>query len=208
MSKSLTISEKKDVYNRIKRFMMHSDITLTSDEENILTRWIACDALMRMRKHDEDSIVKEMQEQFSISPFTARRDIQQAQRLFSSARQSLKSYFMPLHLERIDKDIEELRKRMFFTKKNKEGEDELSSIDSKEVMALAKLHDAYTYAFNSMPEETSTEKMPPPIFHFILAPGQTIEKPMQLDDAIERADEIILKQGKNGVYSINGDSQE
>jgi hypothetical protein len=166
------------------------------EEHAILQRWEYCDRLLYAKEHDEQTIIDMLVKQFEVSHFTARNDIYYTQRLFADARKIQKKYLIHHHLDRIDKDLQKVRTQMFAT----EGE---KYIDPKEIQALAKLHETYTYTLNSIPEDAISEKQPPPIFQFILAPGQAIDKPMQIDDAMKAADELILKQNKDGVYTLD-----
>ena len=190
------LPKKREAFKAILRFLTHGDVKLHKEEEEMLKRWEYCDSLLRSKSKNEQQIIDELCTRFNIKPHTARNDIYQTQQLFGKSRQLNKKYLAHHHLERIDRDIQAVRSMIFKT-----GPDgKLVPLDSKEMMALAKLHEAYTYQLNSLPDEPIEDKTPPPIFHFILAPGQVIEKPLLLEDALKKADEIILKQDNDGVY--------
>lgn len=186
------LPKKRDAFTAIRRFMMDGDVQLKVEEEEILKRWIQCDALLKAKILDEQGIIDRLVKQFKVSSFTARNDIYYTQRMFADARKVIKKYLIHHHLERIDRDIQSIRKKLFANKKIP---------DAKQMAALAKMHETYTYTLNSIPEDVQHDKQPPPIFQFILAPGQVIERPMQLEDAMKKADEFIDLKETNGVYA-------
>jgi len=193
------LPKKREAFIAIKRFMMDGDVTLRDEEEKILNRWIFTDALLKAKDLDEEGMIAKIVEQFTVSPFTARNDIYYTQRLFADSRKIVKKYLIHHHLDRIDQDIQRLRKLLFNNKK-KVGDEEYDYVpDAKELAALAKLHETYTYTLNSMPEDAQLDKQPPPVFQFILAPGQVIDKPMMLEDAKKQANDIIMKQNPDGT---------
>lgn len=193
--------KKREAFVAIKRFMCEGDVTLKVEEEEILNRWIYCDALLRAKEDNEESIIDKLMENFNISHGTASRDIVNTQRLFADARRINKKYLIHHHLQRIDEDIQKIRKQLF-SKVKSDGIEIQNIPDSKEMAAYARLLESYTYTLNSIPEDIQADKQPPPIFQFILAPGQVIEKPMEIDAAQSKADELILKQNPEGVYQI------
>lgn len=200
-TRALRLPLKREAFVAIRRFMCDGDITLRQDEEEILNRWIYADALLRAKEKDEDAMIRDIADKFGISPTTARTDIANAQRLFADARKLNKKYLIHLHLQRIDEDIQKIRKRLF--KANTIDGKEIDSVpDAKETASLAKLFETYTYTLNSIPDETILDKTPPPVFQFILAPGQIIEKPMDADEAMRKADEILMKEREDGVYEM------
>lgn len=198
MGRMQLLPKKRDAFVAIKRFMCDGDVTLKVEEEGILNRWIFCDALLRAKEDDEESIIKKIAERFEVSVFTARNDIGHTQRLFADARKINKKYLIHHHLQRIDEDIQRMRKKYYLNGKTP---------DSKELAAYNKLLEVYTYTLNSIPEEIQVDKQPPPIFNFLLAPGQFIEAPLQLEDAMAKADAILLKKNKDGVYSMQEEDE-
>ncbi len=188
------LPKKREAFVAIRRFMMDGDVTLREEEEKILNRWIYVDALLKSKEHNEDAMIKKIVADHKVSVYTARNDIQYTQRLFGDSRKVNKKYLIHLHLDRIDRDIQMIRSELF--KKTKGHQ---SIPDAKEIAALAKLEEVYTYTLNSIPDDILEDKQPPPIFQFILAPGQVIERPMLLEDALKKADEI-LKLNDDGIY--------
>lgn len=197
---------KKDSYSAILRFMTKGDITLSTKDDLILSRWIYCDVLLRTKKHTEEYIIDKVVAHFNVSSYTARNDIYTAQSLFAKVRLIQKKYLIHLHLERIDKDIEELRRILFKKRIDKKGKEEDPLIDAKEMMALAKLEEVYTYTLNSVPEEINNIPLPPPIFQFMLPPGVVIERPMDGKTALQSANEILMTE-KDGVYTADDKSK-
>jgi hypothetical protein len=206
-SRALLLPSKREAFVAIKRFMCQGDVTLKGEEEEILNRWIYCDKLLRAKEDNEEGIIKKIVEAFGVSKFTASNDINNTQRLFADARTINKKYLIHHHLQRIDEDIQKIRMRLF-EKVSVGGEMVQSIPDAKEMAAYAKLLESYTYTLNSIPEEIQKDRQPPPIFQFLLAPGQVIETPLAIDDAIEKADEIILKQNNNGTYEMETEDGE
>lgn len=199
----MLLPKKREAFKAILRFLTHGDIKLKKEEEEILKRWEYCDALLRGKSKNEQQIIDELTTKYSIKPHTARNDIYQTQQLFGKSRQINKKYLAHHHLERIDRDIQLVRSVLFKTVNGT-----LVTPDAKEMMALAKLFEAYTYTLNSLPEESIEDRTPPPIFHFILAPGQVIEKPLLLDDAMKQADKLILKLNTDGIdEAITGETE-
>lgn len=198
---SVAVPEKKDAFSRIVRFMTKADITLQSDEELILDRWIYCDVLLRQGVKLHDEIVQDLCATFSISKFTALNDINQTQRLFERARQASKKYLGHLHIERINQDITRLRSVYFSTYTDKEGNQRETFPDEKEAAALAKFYDTYTKALEALPDEEVADKQPPPLFIFNLAPGQSVGELPEIEDAMAEADRIInMQENPDGVF--------
>lgn len=206
-SRALLLPKKREAFAAIKRFMCDGDVTLRTEEEVMLSRWIYADALMKEKEDTDDQIIKKLMDEYGIQKQTATSDLANAQKLFAAARSINKKYLIHHHLQRIDQDIQKIRKSLF-TYTDKDGTVKPSTPDSKEMAAYAKLLDSYTYTLNSVPDEEVKDKMPPPVFQFLLAPGQMIEKPMKVADAMSEAEEIIMKENKDGVYQMEGEEDE
>lgn len=192
------LSKKRDAFTAIRAYMLGDETELRLEEEAILNRWIYVDTMLRRKDKDEAEQIAELIEKFNIKSHTARNDIYAAQRLFADARRLVKKYLIHLHLERIDQDIQRYRK-LVFQKDEKTGKD--IAPDPKDVSALAKLQETYTYTLNSMPDVEAHAKTPPPKMMFLLAPGQTISAPLDLETAMKNADAIIMKQNNEGTYT-------
>lgn len=206
--REFAVRKKRQAFDAILRFMTRDDITLSAEEERILNRWIYCDSLMRSKQYTDEQIIQKMIDAYQVSVFTANNDINYAQDLFAKSRRLNKKYLIHHHLQRIDEDLERIRKSLFKVIKGEDGApDYYPSIDAKEMAALAKLHETYTYTLNSIPEELQKSILPPPIFQFLLAPGQVITRPMSTEEAMAKAD-ILLKENKDGVFTSETDEDE
>ena len=197
---------KKDAFSRILRWYSKSDITLSAEEEGILTRWIHVDALLRDGSKDEAQIIVDVKEKFGVSSFTAQRDIDNAQQLFGRCRQVSKKYLLDLHRQNIERDLNRIRKNMF-TYVDKDGKVSERQPDDKEITALAKMSDTYTKAVVALPDDQLEDPMPPPRFIFLLAPGQKIEVGMSVDEAALLADAIEDLREVDGVYQSEEDEE-
>jgi len=206
-SRALLLPKKREAFVAIRRYMLDGDIELKVEEELILNRWILCDALLKAKELTEEQIINKIEEQFKVSRYTALADIANTQKLFADARKINKKYLIHHHLQRIDEDIQKIRKRMF---QYTDDEGKVTDImpDAKELAAYAKLLETYTYTLNSVPDDAKKDIMPPPIFQFLLAPGQTIEYPMDVKDAMKEADEVIMKQNSEGVYEPENEEKD
>jgi hypothetical protein len=182
---------KLDAFTRISQFMTGKAVTLNADEETILHRWIYTDQVMRANKLTTDEICTDLEKKFHIHKSTALGDIRNTQKLFAMSRSINKQYVGHLHLERINKDIEDLRERLFFQDGPVDGVKVSRVPDGKEMMALARLHEAYNHALQNMPVEQKADKMPPPIFNFNLVAGE-ISTTMTLSESMEEADKMLM----------------
>lgn len=181
---------KMDAFTRISQFMTGKPVTLNADEETILNRWIYTDQVMRANRMTTDEVCTDLESKFHIHKSTALGDIRNAQKLFALSRSINKQYVGHLHLERINKDIEDLRERLFWQPGPVDGVKVSRVPDGKEMMALARLHEAYNHALQALPSEQKADKMPPPIFNFNLVGGD-IPTTMTLDEAIDQADKLL-----------------
>lgn len=190
--------------------MLDGSVKLKVEEEAILNRWMVCDGFLKAKEFTEDEIIEKLVKTCEVSKFTARNDITYAQRLFADCRKINKRYLIHLHLERIDRDIENVRKKIIRSDSvDADGKLESYPVDAKELAALAKLHETYTYTLNSLPEEVKVETQPPPKFLFLLAPGQTIERSgLALEDVLKKSDAIEMQQRPDGVYQIPEEDEE
>lgn len=190
----VVVPPKKDAFTRISQFMTGKAVVLSADEETILNRWITVDKWLRQNKHTTDEICALVEKDFSVSKFTALNDIRNTQKLFALARSVNKKYVGHIHLERINKDIEDMRDRIFYQDGPVDGVKVARVPDAKEMVALARLHEAYTDALNKMPEDAKKDVMPPPIFNFNLVGGE-VTTTMTLPDALNAADEMLNGTG-------------
>lgn len=197
---------KQDAFHRILRWYTKSDITLTAAEEAILSRWIHVDALLRDGSKGFEEMVADVELNFGVSKFTAQKDIDSTQQLFSRCRQVSKKYLLQVHQENIARDLHKIRKNLF-TFTDEDGKTEERKPDDKEIAALAKLNDSYTKAVTALPDDVIDDPLPPPKFIFQLAPGQKIEVGMSYEDAVKLADSVEDLHEKDGVYQTEGDEE-
>lgn len=168
-------NEKATAFNNILRFMTDADIVLSAKEEVILDRWIYCDTMLRSRKWLDDDIIDKVVAKFSVSKFTARNDIYQAQSLFGSCRKYSKRYLLYNHAQDIAMQIERIK------------------YDKSLAHLLPKLNDSYTKALNALPDEIKKSTLPPPVFKFMVVKGQHLPAGMDYDAAMAMADQLIAE---------------
>jgi hypothetical protein len=190
-SKKELAQTKREAFTAIADFMSNKPVILTSEEETILNRWIVADGWFRQNKLTSDDIADKLVADFGVSKFTALNDIRNAQKLFALTRTINKRYVNHLHLERINRDVEETRDRLFFMDGPVPGTKVSRIPDAKELMALARLHEAYTNCFNSLPETEKANVLPPPVFVFNQVGGTGISPTMDLNAALAAADSFI-----------------
>lgn len=182
-------SDKSSIVKRIEKYLSGEDILLTSEEEKILNRWEKANELLSAKKpwtEVRDFIAF----RFHVSKFTAENDLTNTMEVFGRTKRINKTYLYHLHLERLDQDIERYRTSIFF-QKDEDGKLISREPTSKEMQSLAKMHDAYNYALHSMPEQSKSKDLPPPMYVYNLPPGVFMGAPMPIADALRQADQII-----------------
>lgn len=173
----------KDFKSKIVKYLTEDNpAPLGAEEEKALARWEHADFLMRQHLERNDIILK-LTHKFTISKFTADNDITNAQEVFSLSRRLNKAYIVHLNLQRIEKFIGFLEKKMY--------KDEDWRPDAKEIMAMAKLYEVHTYTANSIPQAPIKANLPPPIMNFFLVGQKPMDQPMTYEQAIEEADHFI-----------------
>ncbi|MGN6420835.1 MAG: hypothetical protein ACTHMC_25215 [Pseudobacter sp.] len=189
MSKGLT-RQGQDAKSRITKYLAGDKIQLNSEEEKILTRWEFAYDLMVAKEKNWVEIRDKIAFKFAVSKFTAENDISNTQEVFGTNRKINKRFVLHLHLDRMDVDIERIRKGLFFSK-DEDGKLQPCTPDAKEIAALAKFAEAYTYTVNCIPDDVDRSKLPPPLFIFNLPEGAALVPPMTLEQALTKADEYI-----------------
>jgi len=167
---------------RIRRWLTEGDIVLQPDEITILQRLEFADRLMSQGITVTGLLRKQIMDEFGVSQSTADGDIFNAQEIFGESRKINKRYLGHLHLQDIHADLTRIRKKLFEDK---------NIPDQKEMQALARLHDSYTYQLNSLPDTDPPPAVKRPIFVFMLPQGHAPKAPMELTDAMAKADEFI-----------------
>ncbi len=141
-------------------------ITLSTKEEEILTRWIYADKLLKLRKYKEEQLIDKIKERFSVSEYTARKDIYQAQALMGSIISINKKYLLHHHAEKLSILMETY------------------STDKSLVHLVPKLAAEYTKALAAIPDEVNKETPPAPQIIFNIVPGQAITTPKTYEEAV------------------------
>lgn len=184
MSKSISviIPEKTDAYSRVKRFLSNeeSGIVLNSKEEEMLTRWIYANALLKEKKFRSEQVIEKIREKFSVSVHTARMDISRAYSLFSSVTDDYKRYMLREHVEDIDQMIQQWK------------------TDKSLLPYLPKLMAEKTKAIMAIPVEVQAPDVPAPIIIVNTTTGLKATK--DLSEALEEADKLIEFE-KNHDYA-------
>lgn len=170
--------EKNDAFNKILRYMVEADITLSAQEEKILSRWIYVDGRLRERKFKEPVLVEMIMERFGVSKFTALNDIYQTQALFGACRRVSKKYLLIHHAEEIAMQIERYKS------------------DRSMAHLLPKLNDSYTKALAALPEEVNKNILPPPVILLNPVAGQEISRPMTIEQAKAKLLDKLKKQSE------------
>jgi hypothetical protein len=173
-------NEKKDAFSRILRFYDKADIVLTAEEEQIHSRWIYCDALLRSRRHKTEEIIEKICEKFSpLSKFTAQNDIKNTYALFAAARQISKRYVLQNSIENIQLDIERFKN------------------DKSLVYLLPKLYAELTRASNALPDEIPNNNVPQTIVYIGTVVNNTTVNNLPIEQARERWKQIKASRKKD-----------
>jgi len=178
---------KIDAKTRIIRYLTKSDITLTAEEETILARWEHIDLLHRQALSYTDILLKHTLK-FNVSKFTTNNDITAAQEVFARSRKLNKRYLAHLHIEQLQDDLKRIREG-FFKIDAETGKYE--TLSHKDVAALARIHEAYTYQINSLPEDQQTPDVPKPVIQYNLVGVNNQPLLMDINTAMELADKFI-----------------
>lgn len=203
----MQLQQRGDAKTRIGKFLAGEKILLNSEEEKILARWETASELMIKKELTWLQIRDHIVGTFGVSKFTAENDISNAQEVYGTNRKINKRFLLHLHLDRMDKDIERIRDGLFYYEDDDLKVKRNRTPDAKEMAALARLNEAYTYTVNSIPEDADRSKLPPPIYVFKLPDGISITQPMSVADALKAADEYINYEEikDNGATDIQPD---
>lgn len=197
--------QKGDAKTRIGKFLAGENILLNSEEEKILARWEVANDLLVAKEKTWVQIRDHIAATCKVSRFTAENDISNAQEVFGANRKINKRFLLHLHLDRMDRDIERVRESLFFIEDDEKGIKYNRTPNAKEIAALARLSEAYTYTLNSIPLDADRSKLPPPIFVFKLPDGVAITQPMSFEAAMQAADEYTtfedVTNGTNNIQS-------
>ena len=178
---------KIDAKARIIRYLTKSDITLNAEEETILARWEHIDFLQRVGTTYEDIVLKHTHK-FNISKFTTNNDITASQEVFARSRKLNKRYLAHLHLEEMREDLKKIRDSLFIYDEESKKPIPLST---KEIMALARMHEAMTYQINSLPEDQQVSDVPKPVTIYQLVGVTNMPLLMDVNKALELSEKFI-----------------
>lgn len=200
------LTQRGDAKTRIGKFLAGEPLLLNSEEEKILARWESANELLIAKEMTWVQIRDHIAATFKVSRFTAENDISNAQEVYGANRKINKRFLLHLHLDRMDRDIERIREGLFFREDDVKGVKFNRNPDAKEIAALARLSEAYTYTLNSIPDTSDRTKLPPPIYVFKLPDGVSITQPMSIEAAMQAADEYItFEDVTNGTNDIQPD---
>lgn len=143
-----TGDDKNDAFSRILAFYEpESEVVLSADEDKILARWLHCDALIRSRKHKNAEIIEMLVDRFSVSKFTAEKDIAQTYALFGQVRVMSKQYVVTHAIENIQLQIQRFE------------------TDKSLVHLVPKLYQELARFQSMLPDEVAKKKLPTPTIH-------------------------------------------
>lgn len=181
-------NSKRDYKTKIIRFLTDQDpAPLTADEEKVLSRWEMADRLLRA-KEPQAYVIDQLIKTFGVSSTTASNDLYQAMDVFGRSRRLNKNYLLSHHLERIDKMLVKIQEK--WDELGQDGKPNYHP-DPKEIAAVARLTESYTYALNSLPAQNDQAILPPPLMIFRGLNGTTVATGMTYEQALEYADDIL-----------------
>lgn len=183
--KRLTDKPRTNV-EAIIRFVLHSDIVLTQEQQDLSDRLFFTDMLIRKRKWTRDEVIRMIRTRFKVSQWRANQDITEAHKVFGETRKLNKQYLLSHHIEEIQLQIQMAKEK---------GMEDL----------LPKLNANLTDALNALPIEKDPLDSRPKKIVYIAgdininnegAPGQN-KKP--LSAALKEADDLLQKES-DGEY--------
>jgi hypothetical protein len=176
-SREVISTEKENSFARILRFLTDGDISLSTQEEQILARLNHSYKLQLQRKYTERQVCQKIQDIYQVSQWTAQNDYYQAQALFGGSIKTNKKFVLHHHAENIMVFIDQCK------------------TDKSLVHLVPKLMDSYTKAIMAIPDEINKDKLPPPVMLFAVIEGQSISMPKTFDQAI-----ASIKSRNNNTY--------
>lgn len=163
----------------VQRYIHHQDISLNSEQEQLLHRLQFADEKIRSRKFGRDEIITALRTRFGISKWRAEVDITEAHSVFGQTRRINKNYLMAQHLEDVARHIK-------------------LAESAKRLDLLPKLNDNYTYALNSLPSDNELNKHAPAKIIFVIKGFD--EKKKNIDELLSEVDELLKKTVPDGDY--------
>lgn len=175
-------NEKNDAFTRILAYYEpDTDVVLDADEDKILTRWCHCDLLLRSRKYKTPEIIQQMVDKFSISKFTAEKDIAQTYALFGQVRVMSKQYVVSHAIEDLQLQIQ----RFLF--------------DKSLVALVPKLYAELARFTAMLPGEVAKKQLPVPnvFIGSLTVNGKTDRPVMSIEEAREKWKQRKAKKPKD-----------
>lgn len=166
---------KLGIREKVIRYLIKGDVLLHADEERMLERWTFTDSLLRSRKYTRSEIISMITKRYSISKFTADRDITSAHSIFGTSRQLNKKYLLAHHIEEIGLVIQQAK------------------TDPTLKPLLPKLFEAYTKAVYALPEDYLSGESTPTMLQFVLN-GDKVETGMTTEQAMEMAKKYMKRK--------------
>lgn len=163
----------------VTRAFTHGDIVLNKQQQELSDRLLFVDAHLRMRRRNNDAIIRMTMKKFGVTRYRAERDIVETMKLFGESRKLNKAYLVSHHINEIQRQIQ-------------------TCIEKGVMDLIPKLNDNLIYALNSLPVEADQRESPPAQIIFVYnAPSPVKEE--SLEDVLNQADSII-KNPTNGDY--------
>jgi hypothetical protein len=183
--KRLTDKPRTNV-EAIIRFVLHNDIMLTKEQQDLSDRLFFTDMLIRKRKWTRDEVIRMIRVRFQISQWRANQDITDAHKVFGETRKLNKQYLLSHHIEEIQLQIQMAKEK---------GMEDL----------LPKLNANLTDALNALPVDKDPLDSRPKKVMYVFgdinlneSSGQA-ENKKPLSAALKEADDLLQKNS-NGEY--------
>lgn len=170
------INNKIESREKIVQYLLTGDVMLHSDEERMMMRWMYADALIRGRRMRRDEIIEEIVKKFEVSKFTADADIRNAHEVFARTRTLNKKYLLGHLIEDLTIQIEKAKR------------------DPEMKKILPHFYRELRTAINDLPEEISTDKLPPAVIMFNLFDPEKFKTGLTPEQAMSKAKEFLRKQ--------------
>lgn len=159
----------------VVRFVLHKDVVLNADQEQLMQRLQFADEQLRSRKFSRQQVINSIVTRFNVSEWRADQDITDAHKVFGNTRKLNKAYLLSFHLDDIQEQIQ-MAKR------------------ANRLELLPKLNDNYTYALNSMPAEEKESDVRPARIVFVIKGESSKDK--SVEEWLEEADKLLALSTK------------
>jgi hypothetical protein len=173
------VRQPKNDVEAVIRHLIHQDVNLTASQDQLCTRLMYVDTLIRERQKTTDEIIEALKEKFGTTLYRAQQDIYDCHKVFGDTRRLNKNYVLSHHID----DIRLMIKKI---------------IDAKEYSLLPKFYDNLTYAVNSLPVVEDAKDAPPTQIIMVYNGAPPVEQ-KPLEDVLAEADNL-LKPTVDGEY--------